>query len=516
GSIYQNGSTDGKDLGADTGNLPLIHNLQTTAGPGTASWSSELSAPIQHVPCALEVSPDISLERHTGPYQVVDDVNPLRRAQADSDRRSGNVVDGPRRAYFLNLTPGTRFYYRLMCGGDMRIGSFETLSAPRQLNFAPIRVNAGGTAHVDNRGQAWLDDTGFTGGGVVTTNLPVSGTENSSVFQNHRRGAHSYRFAAPNGDYSVKLMFSEPVPGEATYRLFNVKINGQAVLTNFNIAMAAGGVLTAVERTFNVAVTAEEILVSVEAVRGYPMLSGLEITGRAGRTVSMNTSGVTLTGSQTFGFAAALDGVAKPASWSIDPAVGAISSGGLYSAPLVVGSVQRIQVTGMLAEAPGQPVTEWITLVPGTAGVILPVRTNAGGPVWTDAQGFEWASDRAVTGGPSSATTLLVTGTASSPLYQDARLGVHGYQFPVPAGNYTVRLKFAEYQYTAAQKRDFNVTINGQAVLTNFDIFSAAGGAMKAVDREFTATAVNGLITIQAYFGSAGNAQINAVEVVQQ
>ena len=51
------------------------------------------------------------------------------------------------------------------------------------------------------------------------------------------------------------------------------------------------------------------------------------------------------------------------------------------------------------------------------------------------------------------------------------------------------RLDFAEIYWGSAGKRLFNVQINGLAVLTNFDIFAAAGGKNRAVRREFTATA---------------------------
>ena len=58
-----------------------------------------------------------------------------------------------------------------------------------------------------------------------------------------------------------------------------------------------------------------------------------------------------------------------------------------------------------------------------------------------------------------------------------------------PGVKYSVRLHFAEIYYTAAGQRTFTVAINGTNVLTNFDKVSAAGGANRAVIREFDATA---------------------------
>ena len=56
----------------------------------------------------------------------------------------------------------------------------------------------------------------------------------------------------------------------------------------------------------------------------------------------------------------------------------------------------------------------------------------------------------------------------------------------VLGGNYLVRLHFAEIYFTAPGQRVFNVLINGNQVLTNFDIYAAAGTSNRAVLREFT------------------------------
>ena len=87
------------------------------------------------------------------------------------------------------------------------------------------------------------------------------------------------------------------------------------------------------------------------------------------------------------------------------------------------------------------------------------------------------------------------------------------YQFAVANGTYAVNLKFAENYATAAGQRSFNVIINGQTVLTNFDIFAAAGGGFKALDRGFSASVTNGQMIIQLV-PVIGAAKIDAVELV--
>src|SRR5256885_1593669 len=80
---------------------------------------------------------------------------------------------------------------------------------------------------------------------------------------------------------------------------------------------------------------------------------------------------------------------------------------------------------------------------------------------------------------------IAVTGTADPALYQAERYGAFQYQFTVPAGSYTVKLKYAEIFFNAAGQRKFNVNINGAAVQTNFDVAAAGGGAFKAIDLTF-------------------------------
>src|SRR5260370_26729426 len=77
-----------------------------------------------------------------------------------------------------------------------------------------------------------------------------------------------------------------------------------------------------------------------------------------------------------------------------------------------------------------------------------------------------------------------------------------------------VRLQFAETYWKAAGKRTFNVSINGNQVLTKFDIFATAGGAAIAVVKQFNATAsTTGTISIQ-FTTVVNNAQVNGIEVL--
>jgi hypothetical protein len=113
-------------------------------------------------------------------------------------------------------------------------------------------------------------------------------------------------------------------------------------------------------------------------------------------------------------------------------------------------------------------------------------------------------------------TTTGVTSPAPTAVYQTERYGNTTYTLPnlIASSQYIVRLHFAELYWTAAGKRVFNVSINGTAVLSNFDVFSAAGGQYKALVREFTVTAnASGQIVI-VFTNVTDNATIDGIEVL--
>jgi len=84
----------------------------------------------------------------------------------------------------------------------------------------------------------------------------------------------------------------------------------------------------------------------------------------------------------------------------------------------------------------------------------------------------------------------------------------------VAGNNYTVRLHFAEIYLSGSGLRLFNVLINGNQVLTNFDIYAAAGAANRAVVRQFTLPAnASGQLVIVAS-NVLQNAQFNGIEIV--
>jgi beta-galactosidase len=97
-------------------------------------------------------------------------------------------------------------------------------------------------------------------------------------------------------------------------------------------------------------------------------------------------------------------------------------------------------------------------------------------------------------------------------LYDKFREGAFSYRIPVSSGRYRVTLKFEEPAADAAGAREFDVLVNGKILLARFDIFAAAGGKLKGVDREFDAASRDGELLIE-FRPLKGRALVSALSI---
>jgi Malectin domain len=160
---------------------------------------------------------------------------------------------------------------------------------------------------------------------------------------------------------------------------------------------------------------------------------------------------------------------------------------------------------------------------PANAAPLVVRRQNAGGPDVVDAVGSTWVTDRAYTtaetfgfiGGTTTTTAAAIGGTVDDALYRTTRSGsLFSYRFDVPAGEYTVLLKFAETDPTisAAGQRVFNVFAESTRVLSGVDIFAEAG-ANTALDKSFSATVQDGALAIR-FAAVSRTATVSAIRVI--
>jgi hypothetical protein len=138
---------------------------------------------------------------------------------------------------------------------------------------------------------------------------------------------------------------------------------------------------------------------------------------------------------------------------------------------------------------------------------------NAGGGQYTDHFGVVYQADEYYSGGATAATTTAIAGTVDSTLYQSLRYGNASYNIPLANGSYSVTLKFAEIFWNAAGQRVFNVSMQGQQVISNLDIYAQVG-LNAAYDVTIPVSVTNGVLNI-AFTSVVDNAVVSAIEVTQ-
>jgi hypothetical protein len=79
--------------------------------------------------------------------------------------------------------------------------------------------------------------------------------------------------------YNVKLYFAEVEPAKASSRTFNVSVQGEEILKDFNIAKAAGGVDKLYTREIDGVLIKDKLIIKLSPADSdvLPLLSGVEI-----------------------------------------------------------------------------------------------------------------------------------------------------------------------------------------------------------------------------------------------
>jgi beta-galactosidase len=176
----------------------------------------------------------------------------------------------------------------------------------------------------------------------------------------------------------------------------------------------------------------------------------------------------------------------------------------------------------LLAKADFGGTTLSDTLQWNYVGAPAVVRIKAGDITGTVAQdGSRYGSDLYFDGGAGKGLSppdtpekeRVTTAGADGSLYDSFREGDFSYHIPVPAGSYAVTLKFVEPSASAAGQRVFDVIANGKIVLSHFDVFAAAGGKLKGIDRRFEVKASSGVVDIR-FQPIRGEALVSALSVM--
>ncbi|HTT20947.1 MAG TPA: malectin domain-containing carbohydrate-binding protein [Candidatus Sulfotelmatobacter sp.] len=387
-----------------------------------------------------------------------------------------------------------------------------------------MRVKAGGTSFTDASGNVWQADIGYNGGYAYSTGATITseaGDPRLYQSEHYNSGTLQYSFSnVPDGTYTVNLYFAE-IANNCFYtgcRVFDVLVQGNTVLSSFDVYAAAGGGNIGIVRSATAVVSNGVLTITFQApATQYPTISAIEILPSSGSTQYGIMSGSVLDGAT----AAPLAG----ATVSFGNLSTLTNSSGSYSFTNVQPGTYTVTVSDSGYQNTSQSVTVTAGGTTNTNFSLIAsnynLRVNAGGPSITDTNGNVWQADTGYDGGYVYSTTATITGTVGDQrLFQTEHYssGNLNYTFTnVPDGTYTVNLYFAEIYSGCffAGCRVFNVLVQGNSFLSNFDVYSAAGGGNIGIVRSTTATVTNGALTITLQAPYTQYPTISGIEVLR-
>ncbi|MEX2592749.1 MAG: malectin domain-containing carbohydrate-binding protein [Anditalea sp.] len=452
--------------------------------------------------------------------------------------------DGPTRTF--SGTPGASETVEIMVtasDGSLSASDLFMLSVESEATTA-VRINAGG-GELIAFGATFVADQAFSGGRVFTNSniTDIAGTTSDDLYKSERFGNFSYNFPVQTGTYTVRLHFAEIYfgatgagTGGVGKRVFNVTGEGQALLTDFDI-YAEVGPMTALVKEFEISVIDGVLNLFFSGVVDNAKVSAIEILSSNGSipenqapTVANPIPDQAATAGAGFTFTFAENTFSDPEGDALTYTA-ALSSGEPLPAWLSFSGPTRT-----FSGTPGTSDTGAVEIKVSASDGILSSsdlfsitvesaastakRINAGGGQLA-ALGATFEADQAFSGGTPFTNTQItdIAGTTADALYRSERYGNFSYNVEVPSGDYLLRLHFAEIFFGAtggraggAGSRVFHVTGEEQPLLTDFDIYAAAG-SMTALVREFELTVADGTLNL-AFVAKVNNPKVSAIEIL--
>ncbi|NJM05332.1 hypothetical protein HC891_02525, partial [Candidatus Gracilibacteria bacterium] len=160
------------------------------------------------------------------------------------------------------------------------------------------------------------------------------------------------------------------------------------------------------------------------------------------------------------------------------------------------------------------------------------VRINVGGSdqlvgdiAWSNCEARTTCDNYRLNGTNYSTTSAITLASNSAPANEAVyQIGAQNnisnagasldFRVPVTNGNYEVRLHFAETQYTAANRRRFDIRLEGIIVEGSFDTFAQAGGRFRAIVRSYNAVVNDGRLDLSLVNRTAV-ARISGIEIIR-
>ncbi|RMG18564.1 MAG: DUF5060 domain-containing protein, partial [Bacteroidetes bacterium] len=182
---------------------------------------------------------------------------------------------------------GTQVFYVYADDGqpynNIAVDSFLLTVQSEVAASSLVNINCGGNAYTASSGELYEADTYFTGGNVFTTTNPIANTPDDSLYQSERTAAGGFSYAIPvsNGNYKIRLHFAEIFHTAPAARIMDVSLEGQPVLTNFDI-FAEAGAFTAFTKDFPVTIADGFINLDFSATVDQPKISAIQVLTDSG------------------------------------------------------------------------------------------------------------------------------------------------------------------------------------------------------------------------------------------
>jgi hypothetical protein len=188
-----------------------------------------------------------------------------------------------RRRDFVHVAGAVRFIF-----------SGLLLAASGLAQTTSIRLNAGGPAYTDSAGNTWGADT--TAHNSFRTGVKIAGTADSALYQTeaYNAGTLEYQYPAANGQWNVTLKFAEIFFNGAGQRVFDILINGQKVQAAFDPFAAAGAAFTAIDETYPIYVTNNQIDIQLLPIVQNPKISAIDIEPSGALQANLLTSQISV------------------------------------------------------------------------------------------------------------------------------------------------------------------------------------------------------------------------------
>ncbi|MBP6671835.1 MAG: family 16 glycosylhydrolase, partial [Bacteroidetes bacterium] len=146
----------------------------------------------------------------------------------------------------------------------------------------------------------------------------------------------------------------------------------------------------------------------------------------------------------------------------------------------------------------------------------FPVKVNCGGGAFQDfIAEKEWGpnAEYGRMDGNLYANNGTAAGTSNPEIYKTEVNGLVRYRFRVPNGTYSVTLMMAENFFTTAGKRIFSVSIQGEQIVNELDLYATAGKGVQ-VNRIFNEVKVtDGLLEVH-FSAQVDNPLVNGIMIV--